>query len=168
MCVGTEKALSSGSPSPAVSEQCMCHTTVTWLRVQLGWARPYGCAEGGDLCSSSPWGGPVEDILEEPTWLWWHRTTSLASRSTSRPRASGAIYMDLCSVFGTVAHGVLVSVLERCGFDGWTIWWIRNGLMLVLRVVVSGSMSAWIGDKRCSSRVGIGTKAISCLCQQLC
>lgn len=47
-----------------------------------------------------------------------YRRSPPGSGGTSRPRASGAIYMDLCSVFGTVAHGVLVSVLERCGFDG--------------------------------------------------
>lgn len=59
-------------------------------------------------------------------------------------RGTDIIYLDLCTVFVPDSDNILVANLERCGLDGWTRWWIRNGRDgLTRRVVVNVSMAVW-------------------------
>jgi len=62
----------------------------------------------------------------------------------NKGKATDVIYVDLCKDFDMVPPHTLMCKLEKYGFEGWNIWWIRNWWKDCSQwVIVNGSMSGW-------------------------
>lgn len=83
-------------------------------------------------------------------------------------RATDVMYLNLCRAFVMVPYCMLISKLGWFGFEGWTVWWMKNWLDgHSQKDVINSSMSRWRGGLwwAVSLEVCLGTDVLQHLYQ---
>lgn len=143
-------------PSAAGPEQCTSHTAASMS--SWGGPDPLDVQKESFSAPAALGRGPWRPCWRSPPGSGgtaphlWHHSATLGREQLFPSTQTHAVCLAL-------SHTASSSLCWRCGFDGWAVWWVRNWLVIALRVVVSGSMSMWRWVTN-----GVGTKTISCLC----